>query len=280
VSRSEDDASGTVPAAAHDSSATPAVPGTSDSPDAPRERRRRRLPRIPTLPLWQEAVLVLVGAVVLAVVLKTLVLQAFYIPSESMQPGLEKDDRILVQKVSYWFGGSPDRGDVVVFEDPGGWLGAGADTGLGGVQSVLATIGLYPEGGHLVKRVIGVPGDVIVCCDRQGRIEVNGKALDEDDYLAEVTEDTQSPCDGPARGNCRWRAGPVPDGTVFVMGDNRQQSSDSSAYVCVAGETECTSNPFVDDDLIVGKVFAVVWPADRFGGVGTPDSFDDVQEPE
>lgn len=270
MTRSEDDAPVAAPA-------SPTETSRSESEDAP---RRRRLPRLPTLPLWQEAILVLVGAVVLAVLLKTFVLQAFYIPSASMQPGLEKDDRIVVQKVSYWFGDTPARGDVVVFEDPGGWLGAGADTEVSGVKGVLAAVGLYPEGGHLVKRVIGVPGDVIVCCDEQGRITVNGEPLDEDSYLAEVTEETQSPCDGPARGNCRWTAGPVPDGTIFVMGDNRQQSSDSSAYVCVEDETECTSNPFVDVDLVVGKVFAVVWPAGRFGRVQTPDSFDDVADAE
>jgi signal peptidase I len=257
--------------------------GPADTEDegsgAPRRRRRLRIPRLPTLPLWQEAILVIVGAVVLAVLLKSFVLQAFYIPSASMEPGLEKNDRILVQKVSYWFGDTPERGDVVVFQDPGGWLGAGTEEEVGGVKGALAAVGLYPEGGHLVKRVIGVPGDVIVCCDAEGRISVNGEPLDEDDYLAEVTEDTQSPCDGPARGNCRWESGPVPDGTVFVMGDNRQQSSDSSAYVCVAGETECTSDPFVDVDLVVGKVFAVAWPADRWGFVGTPAGFDDVAEP-
>ncbi len=247
MTRSEDDASVAAPAA------TTAPDDQAEDPPADR-RRRFRVARLPTLPLWQEVILVLVGAVVLALLLKNLVLQAFYIPSESMEPGLEKDDRILVQKVSYWFGDEPDRGDVVVFEDPGGWLGAGADDEVRGVKKVLAAVGLYPEGGHLVKRVIGVPGDVIVCCDRQGRIRVNGEALDEDGYLAEVTEETQSPCDGPARGNCKWRSGPVPDGTIFVMGDNRQQSSDSSAYVCVARETECTSDPFVDVDLVVGKV--------------------------
>ena len=178
MTRSEDDASVAAPAT------TTAPDDQAEDPPA-QHRRRFRVARIPTLPLWQEAILVLVGAVVLALLLKTFVLQAFYIPSESMEPGLEKDDRILVQKVSYWFGDEPERGDVVVFEDPGGWLGAGADEEVRGVKKVLASVGLYPEGGHLVKRVIGVPGDVIVCCDKEGRIRVNGQPLDEDGYLAE-----------------------------------------------------------------------------------------------
>ena len=92
-------------------------------------------------------------------VLKAFFVQAFYIPSESMEPGLVKNDRILVQKVSYWGGGGPQRGDVVVFEDPGGWLGAGDVAGPENpVAKALAKVGLYPSGGHLVKRVIGVAG--------------------------------------------------------------------------------------------------------------------------
>ena len=113
----------------------------------------------------------------LAIVIKALFVQAFYIPSQSMEPGLVKNDRILVQKVSYWFGGGPERGDVVVFKDPGGWLNAAESAGpTSGVAKLLSKIGLYPSGGHLVKRVIGVEGDMIVCCDKQGRIEVNGVA--------------------------------------------------------------------------------------------------------
>ena len=80
-------------------------------------------PARPHIPVWQETLILLVIAVLLAVVLKAFFVQAFYIPSESMEPGLVKNDRILVQKVSYWGGGQPHRGDVVVFEDPGGWLG-------------------------------------------------------------------------------------------------------------------------------------------------------------
>ncbi len=82
--------------------------------DASRKKRH--------LPVWQETLLLLAVAVVLAVVIKALFVQAFYIPSESMEPGLVKNDRILVQKVSYWFGGTPERGDVVVFKDPDNWL--------------------------------------------------------------------------------------------------------------------------------------------------------------
>src|SRR5690242_17054292 len=105
------------------------------------------------MPLWQETTLLLVIALVLAVVIKAFFVQAFYIPSESMEPGLIKNDRILVERVSYWGGGSPQRGDVVVFDDPGGWLNASESAGpTNPLARAMAKVGLYPEGGHLVKR--------------------------------------------------------------------------------------------------------------------------------
>src|SRR3954453_1320811 len=182
----------------------------------------------PHIPVWQETLILLVVAVVLAVVLKAFFVQAFYIPSESMEPGLVKNDRILVQKVSYWGGGSPERGDVVVFEDPGGWLGGADVTGPdNALTKALEKIGLYPSGGHLVKRVIGVAGDTIVCCDEKGRISVNGQPVDETGY---VKDEENVDCAGPMTGDCNWTAGPVPKGHIFVMGDNRAHSADSTVH--------------------------------------------------
>jgi signal peptidase I len=223
------------------------------------------------LPLWQETILLLAIALLLAVVIKALFVQAFYIPSESMEPGLVRNDRILVQKMSYWFGGSPERGDVVVFQDPGGWLNPAEEVGPANpVADLMAKIGLYPEGGHLVKRVIGVEGDVIRCCDKQGRISVNGTALNEGLY---VKKEANVPCRGPMPGGCDWKAGPVPEGHVFVMGDNRNHSADSTVHLCTPSETECSDNPFVPVDLVVGKVFVLIWPADHFRWVMRPDTF-------
>jgi signal peptidase I len=230
-----------------------------------------------SLPVWQETLILLGIAVVLAIVIKALFVQAFYIPSVSMEPGLVKNDRILVQKWSYWFGGAPERGDVVVFDDPGGWLieeGAGPANPL---TKALAAIGLYPSGGHLVKRVIGVEGDVITCCDAEGRISVNGEPLDEDDYIL-VNEKACG--NGPMRGNCDWTAGPVPEGHLFVMGDHRNQSADSTVHMCIEGQTDCVpGREFVDEDLVVGKVFFLAWPLGHARWVGDPDSFDDVPAP-
>ncbi|MSZ77476.1 MAG: signal peptidase I [Actinobacteria bacterium] len=229
------------------------------------------------MPLWQETGLLVVIAVVLAVVVKAFFVQAFYIPSESMEPGLVENDRILVQKVSYWFGGEPERGDVVVFEDPGGWLRGDEIQEPGNpLTSALAKIGLYPSGGHLVKRVIGVAGDVIKCCDDEGRISVNGVALDEDDY---VLDEKNIPCRGPMTGSCNWTAGPVPDGHIFVMGDNRGHSADSTVHLCLPDETDCVpGDEFVPIDLVVGKVFLLLWPRDRFGFLDRPDTFADIPD--
>ncbi len=192
-----------------------------------------------------------------------------------MEPGLIKNDRILVQKVSYWGGGTPQRGDVVVFKDPGDWLGGAESAGpTNPVAKVMAKIGLYPSGGHLVKRVVGVEGDTIVCCDKQGRISVNGEPLDEEAYVKDI-ENLQ--CNGPMTGTCKWTAGPVPEGHIFVMGDNRANSADSSMHMCRENQTDCVpGDEYIATDLVVGKVFALVWPRDRMSWVHRADSFADV----
>ncbi len=197
----------------------------------------------------RETVLLLGFAILLALVVKTFFVQSFYIPSESMEPGLEVNDRILVQKPSYWFGGEPQRGDVIVFDDPGGWLN-GLERGprLSLLARAMAKIGLYPTGGHLVKRVVGVEGDVIECCDAERRITVNGTPIEEDGFI-----EPQKRCDGPMALNCDWTAGPVPKDSLFVMGDNRNNSGDSRIFGPVSLEN------------FKGKAFLRFWPVSRIG---------------
>lgn len=237
-----------------------------------------RPPKKHHLPLWQETILLLGVALVLAVVIKTFFVQAFYIPSQSMEPGLILNDRILIEKVSYWGDKTPARGDQVVFKDPGGWLQPIESAGPANpVARAMAKIGLYPTGGHLVKRVVGVAGDTIECCDDEGRLVINGQPLDEGDFVKRSGET----CDGPMPYSCDkpWSVGPIPEGHVFVMGDNRAQSMDSSAHMCTTRETECVpGDEFVPVDLVVGKVFVLLWPADRFSLMSRPDTFEDVPD--
>ena len=221
----------------------------------------------------REFALIVVGALIVSSILRAFVGQMFIIPSESMENTLLVGDRVVVEKLT-----DVKRGDVVVFEDPGGWLGPDDVSGpTNPVTKVLERIGLFPSGGHLVKRVIGVAGDTITCCDNQGRLSVNGVPVDESGYTLPGKID-QHDCYGPMTGNCSWSVGPVPEGHVFVMGDNRAHSADSTVHMCLEGETECTKNPYVDVDSVVGKVFALVWPLSRFGGVGGTDAFDKVPD--
>jgi signal peptidase I len=222
--------------------------GTSQDGSADGESKRKRK----QLPLWQETILLLTLAVVLAVVIKAFFVQSFYIPSESMEPGLIKNDRIIVEKMSYWGSGSPQRGDVVVFRDPGQWLSLEADAGPANpIGKVLAKVGLYPAGGNLVKRVIGLPGDTIHCCDTQGRILVNGHPLDEKSYVLEAPG---MKCNGPEVHTCNWTAGPVPAGKLFMMGDNRSDSADwAKERVCQTNRAPGNRDPVVERKVRTGR---------------------------
>jgi signal peptidase I len=233
------------------------------SPEAERPSRggaRKAEPQRRPLPLWQEMGLLLGVALVLAVVIKAVFMQAFYIPSGSMNDTLVFNDRILVQKVSYWGGGEPERGDIVVFSDPGGWLDEAAAPQPGNpLVKGLEWVGLFPTGGHLVKRVIAVGGDTVQCCDRQGRVRVNGTPLGERDYLAPGTR--------PSLSTFKQK---IPAGYLWVMGDNRPESADSRVHLGDPG------GGCVPVDNVVGKVFAVVWPLGNVKLVQRPDTFDGV----
>jgi signal peptidase I len=255
--------------AAHDSAGREV--GAKAGPQVERRKGKHHLP------LWQETILLLAVALGLAVLIKAILVQAFYIPSESMEPGLVKNDRILVQKVSYWFGGTPQRGDVVVFKDPGGWLPPQDAAGpTNRIAQVMEKVGLYPSGGHLVKRVVGIAGDTVKCCDDEGRIQVNGVSIDEQGYATPGAGD----CYGPMKGcNPGWRAPEVPAGHIFVMGDNRSRSADSSWHICGRPSTDCThGDEFVSTGLVVGKVFVLLWPRDHFKWLHRPNSFDEVPD--
>jgi signal peptidase I len=210
------------------------------------------------LPVWQESILLVATAMVMAVIVKTFFLQAFYIPSASMEPTMLVDDKILVQKVSYWGGGDVKRGDVVVFDDPGGWLTAEDSRHATNVlQSTLEKVGLFPTGGHLIKRVIGVGGDTIVCCS-EGKLTVNGTPLDEP-YVLDETATKDKAFEVKVR-----------DGYLWVMGDNRGNSSDSRVHLGDPGGGQ------VSEKGVVGKAWLRVWPLGRAGFIHKPSSFEAV----
>ncbi|MGN0062942.1 MAG: signal peptidase I [Nocardioides sp.] len=266
--------SASVPRDTHDRAPSEPDPTGKTEKPVTSEKKAKKAP----LPLWLESILLLCFAVLMAVVIKTFLLQAFYIPSQSMEPGLVKDDRILVQKVSYWGDNGPQRGDVVVFKDPGGWLQGVSETPDNILVKAMSKIGLYPTGGHLVKRVIGLPGDTVECCDKKGRLLVNGEPVDEPYIRMPV-----SGCAGPNPSQCedKWTSGVIPEGKIWVMGDNRGSSADSSEHMCRTDETDCVpGHEFVPIDDVVGKVFVLLWPADRFDWIGTADAFDDVPDPQ
>ena len=246
------------PAGTSDTDDTEQEPRSSASP-SPTGHARRHAQARASLPLWQESLLLLAVALVLAIVIKALFMQAFYIPSGSMNDTLVLDDRILVQKVSYWGDGEPQRGDIVVFADPGGWLDAAAGETSNPVAKALELFGLYPTGGHLVKRVIGVGGDRVKCCDKRGRITVNGVPLNEGAYLAPGQQPSMIDFDVK-----------VEEGYLWVQGDNRANSADSRVHLGDPGGGQVP----VDD--VVGKVFAVVWPVDHAKLLQRPATFESV----
>jgi signal peptidase I len=221
---------------------------TMDGAAAERAGRRRRIPG------WLELLILLAIALALSVAVKTFLVQMFFVPSESMEPLFIRDDRILVQKVSYWTG-DVQRGDVVVFEDRDGWLTSAPV--LNPIQQVLSTVGLYPTGGHLVKRVIGVGGDTVACCDVQNRVTVNGVPLNEGSYIAPGSQPSAQP----------FRV-TVPKGRLWVMGDNRANSEDSRFHMNLKG------NGTIAADSVVGKVWLIVWPPGRWTHVTRPATFE------
>jgi signal peptidase I len=209
--------------------------------------------------LLRETVLVVAVALVVSLVVKTFLLQAFFIPSESMEQTLDIGDRVIVSKLTP----GPfelHRGDVVVFSDPGGWLPETPPTQRGAVGTVVADaltfVGLLPEDSddHLIKRTIGLPGDHVVCCDADGRITVDDVPLDET-YLFPGAAPSVDAFDVT-----------VPAGELWVMGDNRDHSADSRY------NRDKPFGGFVPIDDVVGRAYAVVWPVSHWDWLGTPSA--------
>jgi len=210
------------------------------------EPQQQATPRKSTF--WRELPILLGVAIVVAILVRAFVLQTFWIPSESMQHTLNINDRVLVNKLVYDFR-DPRRGEIIVFNSPPDWRGDPSET-------------------DFIKRVIGVGGDHVVCCDAQHRIEVNGKPLVES-YL--------DGDDGP-----NLAASPdafditVPKGRLWVMGDNRYHSGDSrEQYLRFHGDITRST---ISVNAVVGRAFVIFWPFNRASWLSVPGTYDHVPD--
>ncbi len=215
------------------------------SQDTPTPRRRRG-----TVTFLRDLAIILLIAFTASFLVKTFLVRSFYIPSSSMENTLQIDDRILVNQLV------PDvqalhRGDIIVFKDPGGWLGGQPVKSQSPIQGFLEVIGLAATDSdeHLVKRVIGLPGDTVECCNALGQIVVNGQGVNEPYLKLPSPDSPASAIDFKVT---------VPEGTVWVMGDNRNSSADSRYH------TNDPGKGFVPLDDIVGNAFMINWPLSHF----------------
>lgn len=215
----------------------------------------------------RELVIIVVGALVISTVVRLFVAQMFLIPSGSMENTLHVQDRVLVQKVAGF-----NRGDVVVFTDPGGWLSQQPTTQGNVFTDVLVFVGLMPDEStqHLIKRVIGMPGDTVKCCDTEGRLTVNGYPLEESAYLYGDGAGMSAPSDFPFEVT-------VPADHIFVMGDHRNNSSDSRCHL-LDGVGD-GNGAFIPVSDVVGTAVWVVFPFSHWRGLTTPDAFAAVPDP-
>jgi signal peptidase I len=195
---------------------------------------------------WRELPILLGVAVLVAILVRAFVLQTFYIPSPSMEHTLNIFDRVLVNKLVYDFR-DPRRGEVMVFKAPVEWRSG-------------------PEGEDFIKRIIGVGGDHVVCCDDKERLIINGTSLDEP-YIYSDANGTKDPA-----ADERFDV-TVPAGRLWVMGDHRSASGDSLEHW---EQTEDIQTATIDVDSVVGRAFVVFWPVGRAKWLSVPSGFDGI----
>ncbi|MFF6998131.1 signal peptidase I [Streptomyces sp. NPDC008313] len=205
---------------------------TSDT-DGREGRSRFALSRVAEALPGGRITLTLLTCLVFLLVFSTFVMQPFRIPSGSMERGLRIGDRVLVNKLAYRFGSGPRRGDVVVFDGTG-----------------------YFGNADYIKRVVGVGGDHVVCCDREGSLEVNGRPVDESAFLYPGDSPSDVPFDVV-----------VPDGTLFVLGDHRGDSSDSRDHLGSPG------GGMIPVGDVIGRADWIAWPADRWTHLDRPGAY-------
>ncbi|MEJ7628586.1 MAG: signal peptidase I [Nocardioidaceae bacterium] len=205
----------------------------------------------------REIVVIVAIALVASALMRAFVVQAFYVPTGSMLPAIQLHDKILVSRI-----GGIHRGEVVVFRDPGGWIAPDEKSGAPGpLRAGLEFVGVLPQSSddHLVKRVVGLPGDHVVCCSTAGLLRINGKPIEESSYLFQG---------GEAADNLVFDV-VVPARHIFVLGDNRYHSGDSSRHLP-------SQDAFVPESLVTGRAMAVIWPPSHAHILHIPDAFSDI----
>jgi signal peptidase I len=198
---------------------------------------------------WRELPILLGVAILVAVLVRAFVLQTFYIPSPSMEHTLNVLDRVLVNKLVYDFR-DPRRGEIIVFKAPDDWQ-SGA------------------EGEDFIKRIIGTPGDNVVCCDAQDRLMINGVSLDEP-YIYRDADGNQDPAADQAFNIV------VPKDRLWVMGDHRSASGDSLEHYEESNKD--VQEATIPEDSVVGRAFTVFWPVSRAKWLSVPDGFDKIPD--
>jgi signal peptidase I len=237
--------------AAAEADSADAEPGGSGVRPPVRRRRRKRS-------FWREFPILVAVALILAVLIKSYALQAFFIPSGSMENTLEVNDRVLINKLVYDFRGI-HRGDIVVFDGDGSWdPGTVPSTNPFAefASNFASMFGFGHPGDIYVKRVIGLPGDHVACCDAEGRVTVNSVPLSETSYLY--------PGDVPS--SSRFNI-VVPSGQLWVMGDHRSVSADSRDHLGDPGGGTIPVNS------VLGRAFIIIWPPSRWRILPIPATF-------
>jgi signal peptidase I len=209
---------------------------------------------------WRELPVLVVVALVLALIIKTFAIQAFFIPSASMENTLEIGDRVLINKVVYHLR-SIDRGDIIVFDGSGSWdfdnPPASSNIFSKAIDELEGLVGVTHDTSIYIKRVIGLPGDHVACCSAAGQVTVNGVPLSESSYLY--------PGNAPSTQKFSIT---VPAGSLWVMGDHRVVSYDSRGHM---GDPGGGSIP---ESAVLGRAFVIIWPPSRWGFLNIPATFE------